>query len=60
MFVVVPNELSEKIYAKVDEMLKPFPQLKENRDEIYGQILAYYDKHGTIPDFKIEPVKEEK
>ena len=54
-FVIVPNEISDAIYAKLDPQLEKYPHLKVNREEIYHRILAYYDEHGKIPDFDIKP-----
>lgn len=55
-FVIVPNELRDAIYAKIDPQLESLPLLKDKREEIYSQLLSYYDDHGKIPDFNIEPV----
>jgi hypothetical protein len=55
MLVIVPNELSEAIYQKVDAQLELVPQLKDQRENIYSDLLAYFDEHGTIPDFTIAP-----
>lgn len=57
MFVVVPNELRDAIYERVDEELKKHPELRDQRESIYQDILKYYDEHGSIPDFSVEPKK---
>lgn len=54
-YVVVLNDLSDAIYEKVDKALAKAPQFKDKREEIYQQMLGYYDRHGTVPDFDIEP-----
>ena len=52
--VIVFKELSDAIYAKIDEQLKLHPGAKIHREDFYNQLLTHYDKHGVIPDFKIE------
>lgn len=54
--VIVLNQLRDSIYEKIDSQLENLPHLKEKREEIYNQLLNYYDDHGIIPDFNIEPV----
>lgn len=56
--VIVPNEVRDAIYQKVDKALEPVPQLKEKREEIYAHLLDHYDKTGVIADFKIVPDEE--
>lgn len=53
MLVIVPNELSEAIYRKVDLAIAECPELSSERENIYRDVLAYYDKHGVIPDFSV-------
>lgn len=55
MFRIVPNTLSEKLYQMIDDQLEKMPELKKDRENIYHDLLNYYDEHGVIPDFKIEP-----
>lgn len=52
--VIVFKELSDAIYAKIDEQLKLHPGAKIHREDFFNQLLSYYDKHGVIPDCKIE------
>lgn len=60
MIVVVPLALSNAIYAKIDEALEEWPELLDQRENIFHDLLAYFDKHGVIPEFKIEPNNERK
>ena len=53
MFVIVPNYVSEAIYKKVDVQLEKNPHLKEQRENIYNDILNYFNEHGKIPDFEL-------
>lgn len=52
-FVIVPNGLADAIYAKVDAALEKCPQLKAERENIYRDILSYFNEHGEIPDFEL-------
>lgn len=54
--VVVPNELRDALYAKVDKALESVPFLKSSREAIYQDLLAHYDQHGVIPEFSLEAV----
>lgn len=55
MLVIVPNSLRNAILTKIDEQLAEYPELASHRDDIYGRLLAYYDEHGTIPEFTLRP-----
>ena len=55
MLVIVPTNLSNELYRKIDQQLDMLPQLKHERENIYSNLLAYYNEHGAIPDFKIVP-----
>jgi hypothetical protein len=57
-FVIVPNEVYEAIYKKIDAALEKAPQFKHCREQIYQDLLKHFDKYGEIPDFEIEPNKE--
>lgn len=53
MTYIVPNELRDAIYEQIDAQIKENHELTPGREEIYGQILEYYNQHGVIPKFKI-------
>lgn len=53
MFLIVPNDLREAIYVRVDAQLKRCPELAPHRDAIYRELLAYFDMHGEIPNFEL-------
>lgn len=57
MISIVPNEISEAIYKKVDEALETRPELKDDRENIFRFILEHYDKFGEIPDFTLKICK---
>lgn len=53
--VLVPNELREEIYRRVDEALKEHPAAVTDREHFYNALLAHFDEHGEIPEFSIQP-----
>lgn len=53
MFVVVPNDLSDAIYGKIDAAIAECPDAASGRDIFYEQILGYFNEHGVIPDFSL-------
>lgn len=57
MFSIVPNDISEAIYKKVDEVLETKPELKGDRENIYRFILEHFDKTGEIADFELHICK---
>ncbi len=54
--VIVPNYVSDAIYSKIDAQLKLVPELEKNRENIFQELLIYFNEHGVIPDFKLERV----
>lgn len=56
--VIVPNDLRDALYAKIDEQLVDHPGLIEQRESIYKDLLNYYDEHGVVPDFTLVGVRE--
>lgn len=50
-FYVVPNELSDLIYARIDAELEKVPEAAADREHFYAQILDYFNEHGVIPEF---------
>jgi hypothetical protein len=53
MLVIVPDSLSDAIYAKVDEAIAAVPDAAPDREFFYGAILDHFNKHGVIPDFSL-------
>ena len=53
MLVIVPNQLRDTIYQKIDEQIKLTPDALPERENLYYQLLDYYDENGTIPDFSL-------
>lgn len=54
MLVIVPDSLHDQINAAIDKALAGRPCDAETREHIYTTLLTYFDKHGKIPDFKLE------
>ncbi len=52
--VIVPNELREAIYARVDRAIALSPDAYVDRESFYQHLLAFYDEHGYIPEFTLE------
>lgn len=53
-FAIVPLVLDELINKLLDEQLKAYPDIKtEDRAVLYSEILAFYDRHGQLPQFTI-------
>ena len=59
MLVIVPNQLRDAIYAKLDAALAEAPEdAKKDREHLYSALLAYFNEHGVIPDFQIAKKSE--
>ena len=52
--VIVPNYISDAIYAKVDAAIAMQPAAAPDRDYFYGILLNYFDAHCGIPDFALK------
>lgn len=53
MLVIVPDSLRDAINAKIDEALIAVPEAADHREHFFGQLLAYFDEHGVVPDFSL-------
>lgn len=56
MFVVVPDSLRNAINNKLDAAIADCPDAAKDRDALYGQLLAFFNEHGRVPDFTLAPV----
>ena len=52
--VIVPNDLRDAIYDRVDQAIARSPGAYVDRDTFYQTLLNYYDEHGYIPEFTLE------
>ena len=52
-FVIVPNVLRDSLYDAIDAALENCPDAVDERDDLYRQLLAYYNEHGRIPEFTL-------
>lgn len=53
MLVIVPDSLRNAIDAKLDEAFLACPDAEKDRDELFRQLLAYFNDHGVVPDFTL-------
>lgn len=50
---IVPNYLRDQIYEKLDAEIAKNPDAAKDRDVLFGQLLAYFDQYGVIPEFTL-------
>ncbi len=55
MLVIVPNDLRDAIYAKIDAALEEAPDAAPDREVFYDQLLSHYNEHGVVADFTLVP-----
>lgn len=55
--VIVPNELRDAINQKLDAALAKYPEAAQGREELYSQLLSYFDEHGALPDFTLRKAR---
>ena len=51
--VIVPDSLDAAIHAKLDAAFLVTPDAEQDREALYGMVLAYFDEHGVIPEFTL-------
>ena len=51
--VIVPNYIADAINAKLDTAIANVPDAAKDREHLYSQLIAYFDEHGTVPDFTL-------
>lgn len=54
MLVIVPDSLRHAIDAKLDAEIAKHPDAAADREILYGQLLAYFNEFGVVPDFSLE------
>jgi hypothetical protein len=52
--VIVPNALHDAINKRLDAAIAECPDAAIDREALYAQLVAYFDEHGCIPDFRVE------
>lgn len=55
MLCIVPNQLRDELYRRIDAQLAVWPELLPEREKVYGDLLLHFDEHGVIPDFDLSP-----
>jgi hypothetical protein len=53
MFYVVPNDLSDEIYRRIDEQIALVPGAAADREFFYRALLDHFNEHGVIPGFSL-------
>ena len=51
--VIVPNQLRDLIQAKLDEQIVLHPAAEADREELYSQLLGFFNEYGYVPDFEL-------
>jgi hypothetical protein len=51
--VLVYDELRNALHEAITRALQGRPCPDDEREAIYSDLLAYYYKHGVIPDFSL-------
>lgn len=54
-FVIVPESLRQAINTKLDAAIAVVPDAAKDRDELYRQLVTFFNENGYVPDFSIEP-----
>ena len=57
MLCVVPNELRDAINKKVDAFILQYPDQKDNRENIYKDMLSVFNSQGVIPGIALKEDK---
>jgi len=52
---VVPQSLADAVNARLDAEIAKWPDAAKDRDALYEQLIWYFSKYGSIPDFTLEP-----
>lgn len=55
--LVVPNYLRDELNRRLDAEFEKCPDAAKDREHLYGQLLAYVNEHGVIPDFSLAQVQ---
>jgi hypothetical protein len=53
MLVLVPNDLSDAIYQKIDAQIALCPDAAPDRELFYERLIGYFNEHGVVPDFTL-------
>ncbi len=53
MFIVVPNEIKERIDLAINRVLDGRSISDKEREEVFNKIVDTYDRTGKIPDFSL-------
>jgi hypothetical protein len=51
--LLVPNYLADELNKRLDAEIEKHPDAAKDREHLYGQLLAYVNENGVIPDFSL-------
>jgi hypothetical protein len=54
-FVIVPDTLHDKIHAALTAEFVKWPDAEKDREVLYQQLIAFFHRHGYLPEFSLEP-----
>lgn len=53
--VIVPDTLDAAISEALDREIAKWPDAAKERDMIRSQLIAFFSRHGYLPEFTLEP-----
>lgn len=53
--VIVPDTLDASINEALDREIAKWPDAEKERDMIRSQLIAFFSRHGYLPEFTLEP-----
>jgi hypothetical protein len=53
--LIVPNQLRDTLYEKIDAQLVRCPAASVDREWFYKELLGHYTRLGYVPDFELVP-----
>ena len=59
MFFIVPDDISDAIYAAIDAAIKLCPAAVPDREEAYRVLVNYYAEYGVIPPISFRPLRSD-
>lgn len=51
--VIVPNYVADAINKALDKAIAEEPNAAKDREELYQQLLNFFDENGYVPDFSL-------
>lgn len=54
MTYIIPDHIREAINKALNEQFIVTPDAAQWRNNLYNQVLEYFNEHGSLPDFTLE------